>query len=243
MPPKVDIKSPYYPYLKTLEGAFNFRQFATFPRKICDYLIDAPQGDYTPIDDNSYPRARIWKYLFYDGARPLEQPLPTIEQKMSVVFNPEQPENPPTERGYRLIPQEFIKPAQTEAQTRIHVYMGRTLAPFDDTKYVASVIFDIFTHYTYEINTKSDEYSRSVALTAAIIEALNGVNMDGIGTFSMTKKVHPDAGTRPLYDSNTNIGQELTIGLIMPTLAENDWNAATNMPLVEDSDGNTLRLW
>lgn len=241
MSAKVDIKSPYYPYIKAAEGAFNFRQFATFPRKICDYIIDAPDGNYTPIDDNSYPRARIWKYLLHDGARPLEQPLPTIQEKMSVVFNPEQPENPPTDKGYRLIPQAFIKPAQIEAQTRIHVYMGRTLAPLDDTKYIASVVFDVFTHYAYEANMKTDEYSRTGAITAAIIEALNGVNIDGIGTFSMSKRVHPDAGTKPMYDSNTNVGQELVIGLIMPTLADNDINASTNMPFLTN-DGS-LRLW
>lgn len=237
---KVDIKSPYYPYVKVAEGFFNFRQFAEFPRKICDYIIDAPKGNYTPIDDNKYPRARLWKYLYHDGSKPLEQALPTIQQKMSVVFNPEQPENPPTDKGYRLIPQEFIKPAQTEAQTRIYVYMGRTLAN-DDTKYIASVVFDVFTHYTYETNTKSDEYSRSGAITAAIIESLNGVNIDGIGTFSMSKRVHPDAGTKPIYDSNTNIGQELVIGLIMPTMADTDLNAGDNMPFLTE-DGS-LRQW
>lgn len=241
MAAKVDIRSLYYPYIKSGEGFFNFRQFALFPRKICDYLIDAPDGVYTPQDNNKYPRARIWKYLLYDGARPLEQPLPTIQEKMAVVFNPEQPENPPTDKGYRLIPQAFIKPAQTEAQTRIHVYMGRTLAPHDDTKYIASVVFDVFTHYAYETNMKTDEYSRSGAITAALIEALNGVNMDGIGTFSMSKGVHPDAGTKPIYDSNTNIGQELTIGLIMPTLAENDFNSTDNMAILS-ADGK-LRAW
>lgn len=236
----VDIKSPYYPYLKTLTGAFNFRQFAEFPRIICDYLIDAPKGDYMPIDDNSYPRCRLWKYLYYDGAKPLSEPLPDISQKLSVLFNPETPETPPTEKGYRLIPQEFIKPAQTEAQTRIYCYMGRTLAQ-DDTKYIASVVFDVFTHYTYELNTRQKEYSRTAAITAALIESLNGVNMTGIGTFTMAKRVHPDAGTKPIYDNNTNIGQELVIGLIMPTLAETDYAEAENQPIVS-ADGK-IRLW
>lgn len=238
---KIDVTSPYYPYVKVQEGAFNFRQYAEFPRKICDYLMDMPQGDYLPIDDNKYPRARFWKYLYYDGAKPLSEQLPTPEQKFSVLFNPEQPENPPTERGYRLIPQEFIKPAQTDAQTRVHIYMGRTLAPLDDTKYIASVVFDIFTHYTYELNTKQDEYSRTAAMTAALIEALNGVNMTGIGTFTMSKRVHPDSGTKPIYDSNTNIGQELVIGLIMPTLADTDVSEAFNQPWL-DLEGK-IKAW
>ena len=239
--PKVDIRSPYYPYVKVQEGAFNFRQYAEFPRKICDYLLDAPQGEYAPIDDNKYPRCRMWKYLYHDGANPLKQELPTIQEKLSVLFNPEQSENPPTDKGYRLIPQEFVKPAQTEAQTRIYVYMGRTLSSADDNIYIASVVFDIFTHYTYELNTKQNEYSRTAAITAALIEALNGVNMDGVGTFSMSKRVHPDSGTKPIYDSNTNIGQELVIGLMMPTLAEQDFAKHENQVFL--SNNGNIRAW
>lgn len=239
--PIVDIKSPYYPYIKAQEGAFNFRQFAEFPRKICDYLIDAPQGEYTPIDDNAYPRCRFWKYLFYDSEKPLSRQLPTISEKMSVLFNPDKPENPPSDRGYRLIPQQFVKPAQIEAQTRVHVYMGRTLSSADDTMYIASVIIDIFTHYTYELNTKQNEYSRTGAMAAALIEALNGVNMDGVGTLTMSKRAHPDAGTRPLYDADTNIGQEIIIGLIMPTLAEQDFSAPENSAFL--SNDGKFRVW
>lgn len=218
----VDKTSQWYPYQKVQRNNFNFEQFAMFPRLICDYLIDAPQGDYEPIDNNEYSRCRLWKYLYYDGANPLSKKLPTIKEKLSVLFNPYKPEKAPTEKGYRLIPQTFIKQAQDEAQTRIYVYLGRTIAQQDDNTFVVSVIFDILTHYTFELNTKADEYSRSGAIAAALIEALNGVNITGIGTFSMAKRVHPDSGTKPIRDGNENVGIELIMGLEMGTTVTRD---------------------
>ena len=88
----VDLLSPYYPYVKAQESYYDLSETVTLPRKIADYLIDAPTGAYIPPDDNKYPRCRLWKYLYYDGAKPLGEPLPTIQQKMSVVFNPNNPQ-------------------------------------------------------------------------------------------------------------------------------------------------------
>ena len=236
----VDITSQWFPYIKVHESYFNFKQYAEFPKLICDYLIDAPKGDYFPPDNNDYSRCRLWKYLYYDGEKPLDETLPTITQKMSVLFNPNEPTNPPTLKGYRLIPQEYIQQAQTEAQTRIYVYMGRTVAAQTDTTFSASVVFDIFTHYTYELNTKTDIYSRTGGIVAALIEALNGVNITGVGTFSMSKRTHPDCGTVPLYDGNVNIGTKLTIGLEMATVQPVTQTSTDNMPLM--SKKSNIRL-
>lgn len=236
----IDTASKYYPYKKVQEGVFNFKQYAEFPKLLCDYLIDAPKGSYTPPDDNDYPRCRLWKLLFHDGAKPLNQPLPTIAEKMSVLFDPEHPTAPPTEKGYRLIPQEYIKQAQEDAQTRIFVYMGRTIASSSDTIYSASVVFDIFTHYTYELNTQSDLYSRTGAIAAAIVEALNGVNMTGVGTFSMNKRCHPDCSVKPIFDGKTNVGQEVIIGLEMASIEPISQTETVNMPFMTES-GN-IRL-
>lgn len=237
-----DITSPYYPYFKVRSGFGNFKQYAAFPRKICDYLIDAPDPGtgYEPIDGDEYPRSRLWKRIYYDGARPLSEPLPTIQQKMSVLFDPDRPTDPPTPKGYRLIPQEYIKQAQTEAQTRIYVYMGRLLASKNDSILAASVIFDVFTHYTYELNMKTDEYSRSGAIVADILDALDGVNITGIGTFSLSKALHPDCGDRPIFDGDTNVGHQLIIGLALDatTLVEND--KFENLPPLNES--GTIRL-
>lgn len=230
--PKSDITSPYYPYFKVQEGFYNFKEFAEFPKMLCDYLLDAPKGDYQPIDDNDYPRCRLWKYLYYDGEKPLNNPLPTIQQKMSLLFNPDKPTEPPTAKGYRLIPQEYIKQSQEDAQTRIYVYMGRTIASRSNTTFTTSIVFDVFTHYTYELNTKSDIYSRSGAIVAALIDALNGVNIDGVGTFSMSKAVHTDCQTRPIFDGNENVGHELVMGLEMSAIDTNKKGETSNMPKI-----------
>lgn len=237
----VDKNSQWYPYVKVQPNNFNFEQFAVFPRLICDYLIDAPQGDYQPPDNNKYSRCRLWKYLYYDGANPLGKKLPTIKEKLSVLFNPNKAETPPTDKGYRLIPQTYIMQAQDKAQTRIYVYLGRSIAQQDDNTYVVSVVFDILTHYTYELNTKTDEYSRSGAIVAALIEALNGVNITGVGTFSMAKRVHPDCGTKPIRDDNQNVGIELIMGLEMATTTNQEFDESSNMNIYS-ADGK-LKMW
>lgn len=235
MPFNVDVRSPYFPYVKVQESYYDLSDSVSLPRKIADYLIDAPQGDYIPPDDNTFPRCRLWKYLYHDGPRPLEQPLPTINEKMSVVFNPDDPQNPPTEKGYRLIPQIFTRQSQEKAQTRINVYMGRTVPMNEEMRIALAVTFRIWTHYTYELNTRSDEYSRAFAIEQCLIEALHGVNMDGIGTFFFSKMVHPDCGSGVMYDGETNVGRELTIALQVATVAPNDFGSFVNRPMANES--------
>lgn len=225
---RVDTSSPYYPYFKAQENYYDLSDTVTLPRKICDYLIDAPVRNYVPRDDNTYPRCRFWKYLYYDGARPLENPLPTIQEKMSVVFNPDAPQNPPTDKGYRLIPQIFVKQSQEAAQTRINVYLGRTVPMDDELRIALSVHFRIWTHYTYEGNTRSDEYSRAFAIEQSLIEALHGVNMTGIGTFFFSKAKHPDCGSGVMYDGETNVGRELTIALEVATTVPHGFGDVRN---------------
>lgn len=227
----VDLRNPCYPYVKAQENYYDLSGSVDLPRKITDYLIDAPVGDYTPVDDNAYPRCRLWKYLYYDGARPLENPLPTIQEKMSVVFNPDLPQNPPTDKGYRLIPQIFTRQSQEAAQTRLYAYMGRTVPMSEEMRIALAVTFRIFTHYTYELNTKSDEYSRAFAIEQALIEALHGVNMDGIETFFFSKSVHPDCGSGVMYDGETNVGRELTIALQVATTVPKGFGDMRNLPL------------
>ena len=231
----VDLKNPYYPYVKAQENYFDLSGSVDLPRKIADYLIDAPVGAYVPPDDNAYPRCRLWKYLYYDGARPLENPLPTIQEKMSVVFNPDLPQNSPTDKGYRLIPQIFTRQSQEAAQTRINVYMGRTVPMNEELRIALAVTFRIWTHYTYELNTRSDEYSRAFAIEQALIEALHGVNMDGIGTFFFSKSVHPDCGSGVMYDGETNVGRELTIALQVATTVPHGFGDIVNKPLGDPS--------
>lgn len=236
---EISTKSEWYPYQKVQEGFCDLLETVDIPRKICDYILDAPKGDYKPPDNNAFSRCALWKYLYYDTPHPLKEKLPSIKQKMSVLFNPEKPENPPSKKGYRLIPQVFFKQAQEEAQTRIYVYMGRTVAR-DDYTPTLSVVFDIWTHYTYELNTKQDQYSRVFAIEQALIQAFHGVNISGVGTFHLNKNVHPDCGSRVIWDKDTNVGRELVFGLDVATGVGNAIGATENMPLMGE---NGVMLW
>ena len=237
----VDITSPWYPYQKVQESYYDLSETENIPRKICDYLIDAPKGNYEPKDDNSYARCRLWKYLYYDGEKPLNEKLPSIDEKMSVVFDATNPTSPPGEKGYRLIPQIYVKEAQEDAKTMINVYMGRTIPGDDEFKVSLSVVFDIWTHYTYEANTKSDEYSRAFAIEQAIVEALHGVNMAGIGTFYFSKSKHPDCGSKAAYDNNSNVGRELILALEIATNSKRGTGETSNMPYFNNN--SNIKLW
>lgn len=235
-----DIHSPYYPYVKVHPSYFDLSASVDLPKKICDYLLDAPGNGYTPQDDNTYPRCRFWKYLFYDGANPLSEPLPGITEKMSVLFDPSSPENPPSGKGYRLIPQAYIKPAQTDAQTCVYCYCDRTVPTNNEFTICLSVVFLIWTHYTYESNTETNAMSRTFALEQALIEAFHGVNMDGIGTFFFSREKHPDCGSRVIYDKNTNVGRQLTFALEISTTERAQPAAYENSPFLNAS--GTLRM-
>lgn len=232
--------SKWFPYYNVHESYYDSSATVELPKKICDYLLDAPQYGYTPIDDNSYPRCRFWKYLYYDGAKPLENALPTVTEKMAVLFDPNRAEEPPTDKGYRLIPQIWIKPSQTDAQTRVYVYCGREV-PNDNFKIAISVHFVIWTHYTSDLNMKTDEYNRALAIESAIIEAFHGLNMSGVGVFGYDKRTHPDCGARPLYDGDINVGRELVLGLELATTALQSTGKTDNMPNF-NKQGN-IKLW
>lgn len=213
MEQKADPRSQWYPYNKIYQGYYDLSQTNIIPRKIMDYLLDMPNDEYVPVDDNSRARTLLWKYLYYDGADPESQPLPTPQQKMSVLFDPEAATTPLTDKGYRLIPQYYIKPAQTDGQTRIYTYMGRTIAE-TDFKVQLSVVFDVWTHYTEEANSKiNTAYSRVFTISQALMEALHGVNMAGVGTFYFNRSKHSDCVDMIIADKDSNIGRRLVLGL------------------------------
>lgn len=217
------IESQWYPYDKIYGGFYDLSDTDEIPRRVMDYLLDMPDGTYEPKDDNKRARVRLWKYLYYDGARPIDKPLPTPKQKKQVLFNPDKPNDPEDkEKGYRLIPQPFAPGVEQVAQTRIYVYMGRTIAS-DDLHVQLAVTFDIWTHNTQEANTKLNEsYSRLFAMEQAIIEAFHGIDMGGVGTFYFNRQKHPDCGTLLLGDGKSNFGRRVTLGLEVKSNTQNE---------------------
>ena len=180
------IESPYYPFFKavtapTLAGA------EELPYVITKYLCDTADSQYTPPSDNRFPRARLKKLIYWDCAKPLDQPLPTDAQIRQIRFDPLNPADPPDkERGYRIFAQEFAQQAQHIAQTRLHVYLGATNKNSENTlqghsgfMYKIQVIIKIMTNYDLETNTEMTANSRSFDIVQAVIESINGVVFKG----------------------------------------------------------------
>lgn len=207
---RVDFVSPTYPYSRVMPGALLLKDVDAIPRKIVQYLMDLPLPNYEPPCSNDYPRARLMKYLYYDEADALLRPLPTPGEKLSILYDPEHPATPPGDKGYRLYPQSYVKQSQTEAKTRLMVYMGRTVA-IGSNQVELSVNFDILTSVVQE--NSSDALSRTFAMEQCIIEALNGVNMGGVGTFYYNRRNHGDCGSMPINDRGANVGRAVTMGI------------------------------
>ena len=91
--PKVPFNSDTYPYERVQPGYNRMEGAEEIPLKIIRYLLDLPDSaGYIPVDDNSRPRVRLAKYLWYEGVNPLNNPLPTPAQKLSLLFDGENPE-------------------------------------------------------------------------------------------------------------------------------------------------------
>ena len=214
-----DFNSPTYPYEKVYTGANTFAGIEDIPRKIVYYLLDMPdKAGYVPLDDNSRPRVRLAKYLWYDEPQPLSQPLPTPQQKLSMLFDAETPvlntdeQQAAHPQGYRIFPQEFMGQSQTDAQTTVKIYMGRT-RPLNPNRAELGVYFQILSNVNLEANTKSAAYSRCYAIEQAILESLHGVNMVGVGGFNFSASAHSDNGSRPIADDGTNVGRLLHMSI------------------------------
>lgn len=212
--------SPYYPYSKVQTGYNGFRGIEEIPYQLLMYLMDLPdkQG-YEPRDDNIRPRVRLMKYLWYDGANPLANPLPNPEQKLSLLFNGDEPvlntddlkaKHP---QGYRIYPQKFWGQSQTEAQATLKCYIGRVI-PLDPYRTEIGITFEIMSNVTQEANTRTNAYARSYDMEQCILEALHGVNITGVGTIEFSKAAHGDNGSRLIYDEGTNVGRELKMSVL-----------------------------
>lgn len=215
----VDFSSPYYPYELVQPGFLAFRGWEDIPFKLVSYLMDLPDAmGYVPQDDNLRPRCRLWKLLWNDGANPLDGALPTTEEKLSVLFDAEHPDINTDElkalhpKGYRIFAQNSIGQSQLCAQTAVYCYLGREI-PYNDFQSRVAVIFDIWCNVNLETNTKTIHYNRAAAIEQAIKEALNGVNIAGVGTVQYSRILHGDCGSSQIWDESTNTGRRLTMAL------------------------------
>jgi hypothetical protein len=204
--------NPYYPYEKIQEYA-TLPDADAFLQKVVRYLLDLPENGYNPPDNNDFPRCRINKLLYWDGEDALEKPLPTPQQKLSLVFNPKSPDVPPDkEKKYRVYPMIYPVQAQSVGQTTLKIVMGWA-KPTASYRVDQSVLFEVMTNTAYEGNVTSDALSRTYAICTDIIRALNGVNIDGVGTFYFDRRQHTECTLEPIADKAENVGYRLVLGV------------------------------
>lgn len=204
--------NPYFPYSKVSD-------FVTMPdaenllKKVVDYLLDLPMKGYAPPDDTSTPRSRLIRLLYYDTPYPLEQPLPTPEQKISIVFDPESPDVPrDTEKGYRIFPMIYPIQAESAGRTSLKIFLSYA-HPRSTMQIDQAICFEVLTNTAYENNSRGSSLSRSYQICLEILRSLNGVNMDGVGGFHFDRRQNTECQLEPIADRNQNVGYRLTMGL------------------------------
>ena len=211
--------SDTYPYDRVLPGANRLEGAEEIPMKILRYLLDLPDAaGYVPVDDNDRPRVRLAKYLWYEGAKPLAQSLPTPQQKLSLLFDGDEPDINRDEqkakhpKGYRIFPQVYWSQSELDAKVVLKCYIGRMISP---TPYLTRIglTFEILVNANLENTTRTEAYSRAFAIEQAIISALHGVNIAGIGMVNLARAAHIDNASSPLHDNGTHVGRILYMSI------------------------------
>lgn len=204
--------NPYFPYQKVADYT-TIPDAETLLKKIVDYLLDFPMKGYTPPSDTSTPRSRLSRLLYYDAPHPLDQPLPTPAQKISMVFDPESPDIPPDkDKGYRVYPMIYPIQAESMGRTSLKIFMGYA-KPVSPIRVEQSVMFEVLSNTAIEGNQATTSLSRTYQICVEILRALNGVNMEGVGGFYFDRRQLTDCGLEPIADKSQNVGYRLTMGL------------------------------
>ena len=204
--------NPYFPYQKVADYT-TIPDAETLLKKIVDYLLDFPMRGYTPPSDTSTPRSRLSRLLYYDVPHPLDQPLPTPAQKISMVFDPESPDVPPDkDKGYRVYPMIYPIQAESMGRTSLKIFMGYA-KPVSPMRVEQSVAFEVLSNTALEGNQATTSLSRTYQICVEIIRALNGVNIEGVGGFYFDRRQLTDCGLEPIADKSQNVGYRLTMGL------------------------------
>ena len=61
--------------------------------------------------------------------------------------------------------------------------------------------------------TRTTAYSKIYAMECALIEALHGVNIAGVGTVEFNRYSHPEAGSRAYADEGTHISRVINMSI------------------------------
>ena len=200
----------HYPYQKVMQA--NTLKGAEFiPRKLLNYFLYL-NGNASLPDDNDNPRCRLLKYLFNDNGetRPLSKPMPSVEERVAAVYNPQEPiKNGNEGDQYHFFPQMYTAQAQLIANTIMRVYMGY-VRPIDSMSAACSIVFELMTSVYYD-QLEEEAMSRSYAMLQCVMEALNGVNVGGVGTVYFESSLNTTCEAYPIGDRGTNVGYRLVM--------------------------------
>lgn len=200
----------HYPYKKVVE-ANTLKGVEFIPRKLVDYFLYM-NGNASLPDDNSNARCRFLKYLFNDNnnTRPLSSPLPSVEERINAVYNPQAPiKNGNEGDQYHFFPQMYTAQAQLIANTIMRVYMGY-IRPIDNMSAACSIVFELMTSVYYD-QLEEEGMSRTYAMLQCVMEALNGVNIGGVGTVYFQSSLNTTCEAYPIGDRGTNVGYRLVM--------------------------------
>lgn len=119
--------------------------------------------------------------------------------------------DPPSDKLYRIFPQAYIAQTEYVGKTILRMYMGPTTARAAHHCEL-SIIFECMTNVIYE-GAAGTALSRVWAMECALMEALNGVNINGVGTLYYSHVQNPSCGSWAIDDRGTNVGRQLILGL------------------------------
>ena len=232
----VDFNSPTYPYERIQTGANLLVGAEYIPQKLLMYLLDLPdKNGYEPVDDNSRPRVRLIKYLYYDESNPLGKPLPTPEQKLSLLYDGKNPDINTEEdkilhpKGYRLFGQQYEMMSELDARTMLRCFMARAI-PRSDFKTVLGVNFSCIINYALDNVLGTGVYSRMYAIHQCLVEALHGVNIAGIGVVHYNKSVHGDCGYTIFHSEGVQLYGDTFMAI--------DWQETSTEEIVNEWQNN-----
>lgn len=206
--------SPTYPYYRVIQGN-RLVGAELIPYKILMYLLDLPDAyGYIPPTDNTYPRVRLMRYLWNDGPRPLDGHCPTSQERLSMLFNPENPDINTDEekkahpKGYRLFMQRNTGQSILDSKTLIKIYPGRVLDS-DDFRTIIGLQAEIWSNVNLVTNTKTTAYDRVFAIEQCMRDALNDVDISGVGTIKFSRNDGSYNGSENLYTEGAMVGRML----------------------------------
>lgn len=215
-----DFSSPTYPYRRVVTGANTLKGAELIPYKILNYLLDLPDANgYVPPTSNDYPRVRLMRYLWNDGPRPLEGELPTPEQRLSMLFDPDEQvlntdlQKKQHPKGYRLFWQRVVEQSVLDAKTIIRCYIGNIV---ERRKFLTTIgiTFEVWSHVGLETNTKTHAYDRTVNIEQCLHEALDGVDIAGIGTVGFSREESTSNGSEQIWDDSSHVGRLVNCSIL-----------------------------